>query len=116
MSYKRAVKRRAFWLSLLLLLAGAAAWLWHVERVERRFLPDIRSAAQRYGVDPLLVRAVVWRESRFRPEARGTKGEIGLMQIQESAAREWADAEGELGPVYGHQWRSWPAPISWHWN
>jgi len=94
MSYKRTVKRRAFWLSLLLLLAGAAAWLWHVERVERRFLPEIRFAAQRYGVDPLLVRAVVWRESRFRPDARGTKGEIGLMQIQETAAREWADAEG----------------------
>jgi len=86
---------RRFFFAFVLLIAGLAAVLVVRDRsVERRYTLQIRAAAERYRIDPLLVRAVVWRESRFNPAARGGAGEIGLMQIQEEAAREWAEAEG----------------------
>ena len=44
------------------------------------------------SLDPKLIRAVIWRESRFKYNCRGKRGEIGLMQVTESAAREWAEA------------------------
>ena len=81
---------------LLLLLAGAVAWLRWVNLEHSQDEP-IRVAAQRYGLDPALVKAVVWRESKFNPDARGRAGELGLMQIREIAAGEWADAEGIRG-------------------
>lgn len=89
-------RRQIPWIFALLLLVACGAagiWWWHQGRQERSQDGPIRTAAKRYGVDPALVKAIVWRESRFNPKARGRSQEIGLMQLREEAAQEWADAE-----------------------
>lgn len=78
----------------LLLLVAGLAWWWRFGQPHHEFDRHIRFAAERYGVDAALIKAVVWQESRFRPEVVGKAGEIGLMQVTEAAAQEWASDEG----------------------
>ena len=96
---------RRKWLPIVVLILIAdviAGWLYYSYRREHSQDAVIRTAAARYGVDGALVKAVVWRESRFDPEVRGKAGEIGLMQIREPAAREWAEAERIPGFHHEH--------------
>jgi soluble lytic murein transglycosylase len=60
----------------------------------RRFDSLIVKVAREYNLDPRLIKAVVWRESRFQADMTGRNGERGLMQVSEIAARDWAAAKG----------------------
>ena len=104
--------RRPFWflcklaLIVCVLIGGAVGWVvlrspdpryaayelvFHASF--HRYDAIIKEMAGRRGLDPMVVKAVVWRESRFRPGKVGLDGERGLMQITDAAAREWVKSE-----------------------
>jgi soluble lytic murein transglycosylase len=95
---QRITPLKSQFIKLLVVVAAialtAALFLWsHRRGKERQFDDLIRKVSRKYEVDPALVKAVIWRESRFDALAEGRVGELGLMQIREAAAGEWAAAE-----------------------
>lgn len=71
---------------VLAAVAGAAAWL---HRHTSQYDDMIFQAVDRYSLDFYLVKALIYEESWFRPEIRGTSGEVGLMQISMAAAKDY---------------------------
>ena len=61
---------------------------------EMKYDKIIHAAAAKHGVDPMLVKAIIFTESTFIPSKVGKDGEIGLMQIRTAAATDWATAKG----------------------
>ncbi|QSH40558.1 transglycosylase SLT domain-containing protein [Lentisphaerota bacterium ZTH] len=69
---------------------------------QNKYHRQIARTAAKYGVDSRLIKALIFRESRFDPNARGRFGEIGLMQIiPASAVEDWARYHGVKTPAPG---------------
>jgi len=79
---------------VFLAVAGATAYLyWKSQQPQESiFDPIIANVARNDGVDPFLIRALIWRESRFDPLTHGSADEHGLMQVTPEVGRIWAIA------------------------
>jgi soluble lytic murein transglycosylase len=96
------IRRALVALAAVAVVAGAGyAYLQHTQPdwwVRLRHPLDYRAEvvgyARIYHLDPALVAAVIYEESRFRPDTRSSAGAIGLMQLLPSTARGIAEHTG----------------------
>ena len=91
-------------------VAGAAAWLWSATGAQPpgwyaraayplRYDDAIRASASRHDLDPALVAAVIYAESRFDAGARSEQGAVGLMQVLPETAAQIARETGGVAFV-----------------
>jgi soluble lytic murein transglycosylase len=98
-------------LAVLALLAGVALWVtvgsggvsapgWYARTVyPLEYESAVRASARHNGLDPALVAAVIYVESRFDPRARSPHGAVGLMQVLPETAAQIARETGGVAFV-----------------
>jgi len=86
--------KRLIIIVLAITLLGAGAYLFDQYWIHR-YDSLIASEAARHRVDPDLVWSIVYEETYFSPWKKGNAGEIGLMQVTPTVAREWAAESGD---------------------
>lgn len=98
--------KNLFWLMLILLISFIGLWKFYqfwlfrgMARREALFMPLAEAAARRHDVSPALVKAVIWKESRWLPTVVGRHGEIGLMQITSGAVEDWQRMKKQPAPL-----------------
>jgi soluble lytic murein transglycosylase len=72
--------------SFTFLRTGEPAWFQRL-RYPLRYEQIVRGHARNYRLDPALVAAVIYQESRFRVDAKSSSGAIGLMQLRPETAK-----------------------------
>ncbi len=61
------------------------------KKYSNRITKAIIKESKQYGIDPVFIASIIQTESSFNPEARGLAGEVGLMQLMPSTAKEVAE-------------------------
>jgi soluble lytic murein transglycosylase len=99
------VRRLGFLFLLALVLAGFGAYVLETEprwyqrlRYPLRYEEFIRAHARNYRLEPQLLAAVIYQESKFDADARSPSGAVGLMQLLPETGQGIADRTG------GSQW------------
>jgi soluble lytic murein transglycosylase len=100
------MSRLAGLLVLVVALAGFAVYVLETEprwyermRYPLRYEEIVRGHAENYRLEPQLLAAVIYQESKFDPEARSSSGAVGLMQLLPETGQGIADRTG------GDSWR-----------
>ncbi|HYP29170.1 MAG TPA: lytic transglycosylase domain-containing protein [Blastocatellia bacterium] len=83
--------RKGLRILILLILLGSlgsfGAWYYWTHRYDGLIV----ETAAKYGLDPALVKSIIYEESFFNPRARSSQNAVGLMQVTPIAMQEWVE-------------------------